>query len=278
MIIAPPSESKRAPAASGPPVRLETLSFPELVPTRRRIAEALIRTSASLDAFERLRVKPTLAPEVPRNVHLFELPAMPVLDVYTGPLHEGLDAAGLSDAAAERAAECLVVVSALWGALRPIDRIPPYRLSLHAWLPGIDRLDATWREVLPDVLAGAAGDAGVVVDLRSPSYRAIGMPTGLGDRTVILRVDQGRPGNRLGDVIAKHVRGEAARHLLESGTNPADPHELGDVLGDRWPVRLESPERPGKPWTMTLSIEQRDSGAGPCAAAHRPTRRHALSC
>jgi hypothetical protein len=255
LIIVPSSESKRPPPAAGPPVVIEELSFPALLPTRRRITQALVETSADLDAFERLRVRPTLAREVVRNAALFELPAIPVLDLYTGPVHDGLDAARLSAKATERAGDCLVIVSALWGALRPADRVPPYRMPLHAWLIGVDRLDATWREVLPGVLTEAAGDAGVVVDIRSPGYQATGMPAGLGDRTVTIRVDHGPRGNRIGEVITKRVRGAAARHVLESGADPADPESLADVLAGRWPVRLSSPERPGKPWTMTLSID-----------------------
>ena len=256
LIIVPPSESKRLPAVSGRPVVLEELSFPTLLPTRRRIAEALVETSADPDAFVRLQLRPTHAPEVVLNIRLFELPAMPVLDVYTGPLHEGLDASGLSAAAAARAEQSLVVASALWGALRPADRIPPYRLHICARLIGADRLEPTWREVLPDVLADAAGADGVVVDLRSPSYQAAGMPAGPGDRTVTLRVEQGPRGRRIGAVVAKRARGEAARHLLESGADPADAHALADALADRWPVRLDSPERAGKPWTLTLSIDR----------------------
>ena len=255
LIIVPSSESKRPPAESGPPVVLEELSFPALLPTRRRIAEALVETSADLDAFERLGVRLTMAREVARNTRLFELPAMPVLDLYTGPVHDGLDAARLSKAAAVRAATSLVIVSALWGALRPADRIPPYRMHLYASLIGIDRLDATWRAVLPGVLAEAAGDTGVIVDIRSPSYQSNGMPAGLGDRTVTLRVAQGPRGQRIGEVITKRVRGAAAHFLLESGADPQDSDALAAVLADRWPVRLDAPERPGKPWTMTLSID-----------------------
>ena len=222
---------------------------------RRRVAEALVRTSGSLDAFRRLQVRPSIAPEVAANTHLFELPAMPVLDVYTGPLHDGLDAAGMSAAVCARAEHILVINSALWGLLRPADRIPPYRMHVCAHLVGMESLEPMWREVLPSAMAEAAGSDGVIVDLRSPSYQATGHPAGLGDRTVTLRVDLGPPGHRIGDVIAKRVRGEAARHLLEAGVDPGDPPELAAVLAYRWPVRLDPPERDGKPWTMTMSVD-----------------------
>jgi cytoplasmic iron level regulating protein YaaA (DUF328/UPF0246 family) len=255
LIIVPPSESKRPPARSGAPVDLESLSFPELTPTRRRVADALVTTSGSLDAFRRLYVGPALAPQVAANTHLFELPAVPVLSLYTGPLHDGLDAAGLSEAGAARAERSLVVNSALWGALRPSDRVPPYRLHVCAHLVGMEDLEPLWRAVLPGVLALAAGDDGVIVDLRSPTYQATGRPAGLAERTVTLRIDRGPRGRRIGDVIAKRVRGEAAHHLLESGEDPADPSELAAVLGKRWPVRLDPPERVGTPWAMTLSFD-----------------------
>ena len=254
LLIVPSSESKRLPPARGRPVALDALSFPALTAMRTRILEALIVTSARPDALQRLFAAPSVAGEVERNARLLELPAKPVLEVYSGTFHEGFDAATLSPAARKRAVRGLIIVSALWGALRPVDRIPPYRLHVCSHLVGVDRLEPAWRTVLPDVLAEAAGPRGVILDLRSASYQAIGMPAGLGDRTVVLRV-VGEPsgGGRTSTVLAKRARGQAARHLLESAEDPGDPVSLAGVLAQRWPVQLDPPARPGKPWTITLT-------------------------
>jgi uncharacterized protein len=255
LIILPPSETKRPPPASGRPVDLGALSFPELRPVRERILAALVETSAGSDALRRLLVRPVMAEEVARNTALRDLPAMAAGEVYAGPLYQGLDAPTLSAAGAARADRSLVVTSALWGALRLSDRIPPYRMHVCSRLVGMDRLEPTWRTVLPDTLARAAGDEPLIVDFRSPQFQAIGMPTGLGARTLVIGVAQGSGRHRLGDVIAKRVRGEAVRLLLESGAHPNDPDELATILSGRWSVFLSKPTRADRPGSLTLGVD-----------------------
>jgi cytoplasmic iron level regulating protein YaaA (DUF328/UPF0246 family) len=254
LLILPPSETKRPAPAGGEPVDLRALSFPELTPTRAAILEALVETSARSDAFRRLQVGPSMAEEVARNTALPELPTLPAAEVYAGPLHEGLDARSLSPVGRARAADALVITSALWGALRPDDHIPAYRLHICSRLIGIERLEPAWRAVLPATLAAAAGREGVIVDFRSPSFQAAGMPDNAADRMVVLRVEQRWAGGRIGDVVAKRMRGQAARLLLESGVEPAGPAELEAILGERWPVSVAPPSRGDQPWALTLFV------------------------
>ena len=255
LIIVPPSESKRPSPQSGEPVDLPNLSFPELNPIRERVIDALIATSARSDAFRRLGVRPSMAADVAGNTRVRELPAIPARDLYIGPLHDGLDASRLSSPASRRAEASVVIVSSLWGALRLTDRVPRYRLIVYAHLVGMGRLEPIWETVLPGLFARLAGPRGVVLDLRSPVYQAVGMPAGLADRTVSLRIGYASPdGGRIGDVIAKRIRGEAAHLLLESGADPDHPDALADVLAERWPVELRPSVGRSGSWEMRLSV------------------------
>jgi uncharacterized protein len=253
LVILPPSESKRPPPATGPCLELERLSFPELTATRIRVMDALIATSQRPDALRRLQVRPSLRGEVALNVSLHELPTRPVVETYAGPLYQGLGAASWSQAESNRASTRFVTVSALWGALRPYDWIPPYRLYVCARLIGMDRLEPMWRTVLPAVLDDAAGSRGPILDLRSRAYQSVGRPPGMDDQTVTLRV-RPAPGGKphIGDVIAKRVRGEAARLLLSIEHEAEHPLDIADALAERWPIVIEPPRQLTRSWTITL--------------------------
>ena len=246
IVLLPPSETKHEPSR-GRALDLQTLSFPALGPTRAAVLADLARASARPDALHVLGVSAGLADQVARNIGLLAAPTAPAGRIYTGVLYDALDLAGLDAAAHRRAGRRLIVVSALFGALRIGDRIPAYRLSMGVSLPGLGRLTSVWREPLEDVLP-AAVSRGLVIDCRSAAYAAAWTPrSDLADRWVHVRV----PGV---SHLAKHTRGLVARALCQSPADPRHPADLAGLLSAAgFDVALNSPARRGPPWALDVT-------------------------
>lgn len=245
LILLPPSESKTG-RTRGRPLELARLSFPELTESRHHIAQALAKASAHEDAASTLGVSPSLSGEIARNLVLERAPALPAARVYSGVLYDALDYASLDTSARRRANRWIVVVSALFGAVRPTDPIVPYRLSMAVNLPGIGPLASAWKPELRTVLPQTAR-RGVIVDCRSSTYAAAWAPEGaLTDRWVQIRV----PG---ATHMAKHTRGLVARHLCEVGKDPRSVPALAEVVAASFDVTLHEPARTGQPWVLDVS-------------------------
>lgn len=245
LILLPPSESKTG-RTRGRPLELARLSFPELTESRHHIAQALAKASAHEDAASTLGVSPSLSGEIARNLVLERAPALPAARVYSGVLYDALDYASLDTSARRRANRWIVVVSALFGAVRPTDPIVPYRLSMAVNLPGIGPLASAWKPELRTVLPQTAR-RGVIVDCRSSTYAAAWAPEGaLTDRWVQIRV----PG---ATHMAKHTRGVVARHLCQMGEDPRSVPALAEVVAATFDVTLHEPARTGQPWVLDVS-------------------------
>lgn len=244
LILLPPSEGK-AGRGRGRPLDLERLSFPALTDARERTVDALVATSARPDAVTRLTAPSGVVDEVRRNVEIRDLHTVPAERLYTGVLYDAFDLPSLEGAALRRARRWVVITSALFGAVRLTDPLPPYRLPICGRLDGMDGLEAHWRTVLAPVLTEAAG-RGVVVDCRSSSYVPVWRPTGeLTDRWLQVRV----PG---ASHFAKHTRGLVARHLCVTGSTARDVPGVADEIGAGFDVTLHEPTRPGKPWVLDV--------------------------
>jgi cytoplasmic iron level regulating protein YaaA (DUF328/UPF0246 family) len=221
LILLPPSEGKTAPA-SGEPVDVASLALPELAPQRERVLAALIRVSSGRQrnrALKALGLSPGQAGELDLNAALREAPTAPASEVYTGVLYERLQLPSL-DARGQ-----VLIASALWGVVRPEDRIPAYRLWIGASLPRLPGLAAYWRPHL----AKALPDDGLVVDLRSGGYAAAWKPAA----ATVVGV---RAFTRDGKVVShnvKAVRGDIARALLQAppASTPEDVAETAARAG-----------------------------------------------
>ena len=225
LILLPPSEGKTAPP-TGPPVDLEALAYAgELTESRRKLLGALAALAElPLDrAVSMLAVSKGQAGEVAVDAELSSAPAAPAAAVYTGVLYDRLRLPDLP----KRAQGRVLIASALWGALRPGDRIPYYRFSAKARLKGIGGLAAFWRPALTAALPDEEGT--LVVDMRSGAYAAAWKPR----RATLVAVRAfSETGGKRKPVshMAKAVRGEVARVLLDAKKAPKDPDAAAQLV------------------------------------------------
>ncbi|HWJ42831.1 MAG TPA: peroxide stress protein YaaA [Solirubrobacterales bacterium] len=154
---------------------------------------------------------------------LREAPAAPASEVYTGVLFKRLELPELRAAARKR----VLIASALWGVVRPDDRIPYYKFPPKTRLAGIGAPNAFWRPALAAALPDEEGD--LVVDMRSGAYAAAWKPK----RATLLAVrafsEEGGQRKAVSH-MAKAVRGDVARVLLGAKKPPGDPEGAAAVV------------------------------------------------
>ncbi|TLM87427.1 YaaA family protein [Pseudarthrobacter sp. NamE5] len=236
LILLPPSEGK-TPASGGPAIDWPLLSFPDLNTCRAKVLDALGTVSAHQDALALLGVGASLKDDVERNTRLHAEPAAPAHRIYSGVLYDALGYRSLTAAQRRKADESVLVISALWGALRFGDSVPAYRLSMGTALPDVGRLAAFWKPYLASALAPAV-DGHLLVDCRSSTYAAAWSPPPA--QTVAVNVFTEVNGARkVVSHFAKHTRGELARHLLtRRGKAPATPSDLLRAAGEVWAAEM----------------------------------------
>jgi len=229
--------------------------LPALTPTRPRFAaeaETLAAAAAHLTQkklAELMHISPALAKLNADRFRDFETAAeRPALYTFAGDVYTGLDAATLDEPAVRFAQEHLRLLSGLYGLLRPLDGMRPYRLEMGTrWAPRRDKLTDWWGPRIADALAAdvEAEGSGTVLNLASNEYwEAVAgkLPADLR----VVAVDFREADDRFVSFHAKKARGMMARYLVEHHVADLDDMKAFDTAGYRFDADASDEAR----WTF----------------------------
>jgi cytoplasmic iron level regulating protein YaaA (DUF328/UPF0246 family) len=202
------------------PLPAMTTTRPRFAGEARRIAGAAAdlgpdRLAELMDISGRLA---TLNDE--RYRRFARAPLRPAIYAFAGDVYTGFEVETLDEAAIAYAQDHVRILSGLYGILRPLDRIRPYRLEMGTrWAPNANSLYAHWGDRVTAALAAdlRAERSGVIVNLASKEYwHVVAQAPPKNARVVTIDFREDGPGGlRFNSFAAKRARGMMARFLCE---------------------------------------------------------------
>ena len=174
---------------------------------------------------------------------------------FKGDVYLGLDAQTLSKRDFTWAQKRLRVLSGLYGLLRPLDRIHPYRLEMGTALRNTAGKDLYefWggkvTQALNEALAGQRSK--VLINLASNEYYKVVQAQNIDGRIVTINFKEWRrDAYRFVSFSAKKARGLMARYMIDQRAERADDLKAFDVEGYAFNEELSSRDE----WIFTRHI------------------------
>lgn len=174
-----------------------------------------------------MKLSPQLADLNADRYQNWELPkqlganSQPAVTVFTGEVYKGLDAGTLSNKELEKSQDIIRILSGLYGILRPLDLMYPYRLEMGtrwAVTPKTKNLYTYWGDKLTDYINQEITNDELLINLASTEYfKAINTKKLKGK--LITPVFKELKGDQFKVVMmyAKHARGAMARAIIQGG-------------------------------------------------------------
>jgi uncharacterized protein len=167
---------------------------------------------------------------------------------FNGDVYGGLDARTLKPAELAWAQEHLCILSGLYGVLRPLDRMQPYRLEMGTRLATAhgDNLYQFWGSRISDYLNRrlAADKSPVLVNLASQEYfKAVDRKV-LRARVIDCVFEEGKGGHyKVVSFFAKRARGLMARYATQHRIGTLKRLEAFDLEGFAFAASASEPDR-----------------------------------
>ena len=172
----------------------------------------------------------------------------PAVLAFNGDVYDGLSATTLSEGDLAWAQDHVVILSGLYGALRPLDRLQPYRLEMGTKLanPAGKDLYAYWGDTLAQHLndRAKADSAPVIVNLASQEYFKAADRKALRPRVVeCVFEDWKGAGYKIISFYAKKARGLMVRYAIQNRIDTPEGLIGFDLEGYRHDRKASEPDR-----------------------------------
>ena len=167
---------------------------------------------------------------------------------FDGDVYGGLDARTLDEKQLDWAQQHVCILSGLYGVLRPLDWMQPYRLEMGTALE-TDRgsnLYSFWGQKISDYLneRAAADTSPVIVNLASEEYFRAVDRSALKARVVSCVFEELRAGKyRIISFSAKRARGLMARYAIEKKAATVKKLEGFNAEGYAFDAKASAPDR-----------------------------------
>ncbi|AOE62075.1 peroxide stress protein YaaA [Pseudomonas corrugata] len=174
--------------------------------------------------------------------------AKQALLAFKGDVYTGLDAQSFSEADFDQAQRHLRMLSGLYGLLRPLDLMQPYRLEMGTRLANARGKDlyAFWGSRISEWLNEALADQGddVLLNLASNEYFSAVKRSALNARIIDTEFKDLKNGQyKIISFYAKKARGLMSRFVIQERINDPALLKQFDVQGYRYSAEQSSPQR-----------------------------------
>lgn len=167
----------------------------------------------------------------------------PAIFGYIGEAYKTLDAANLQSHELQFLKEHLIILSALYGALNPMDCIEPYRLEMaqSGLLPKGTSLYSFWKKPLNDFLVQYLKTNQKIVNLASSEYSNVLVDSSLIQRMITPSFLEYKNGQlKTISVFSKQGRGAMLKWCAQQKIQEPEEIKKFDLLGYRFNSEISS--------------------------------------
>ena len=237
------------------PLATKKASEARMLDEASRLVDVMAKKSPG-DLQELMHISPTLAELNFERFQDWQTPftaktARAAVLAFNGDVYLGLEASTFSERDFTHAQKVFRILSGLYGVLRPLDLMMPYRLEMGSKVKnerGSD-LYSFWRDDVTKMLSAdleASPGADVLVNLASNEYFGAVDPEGLGARIispVFLDSKDGGP-HKIVSFFAKKARGSMSQFLIKNRVATIKGINEFEGMGYTFDASQSTPDRP----------------------------------